>query len=192
MLMKMKVACVPAGRTSWDLQGRMAGSVEVPLSDHGVGDIEKLGDPLRHLAPRVVYGACTDPSKGSAAILADALGVRLRCRAELRELDMGIWQGLLIEEIVHKHPKAWRSWQRDPFRNTPAGAEDPQDTVRRVRSLVDMLDRKHAGDSVVLVAGRMLCRIVESVLSRRPPEARSAPCAHRAEPYVVVERVPVV
>lgn len=188
----MKVACVRPGRTAWDVQGRLAGSIDVPLSDQGVGDIEKLGDPLRRLAPCAVYAADMDPARGSAKILAHELGVPLRFRGELNELDMGIWQGLLIEDIIQKHPKAWRNWQHDPFRNTPPGAEAPQEVVRRVTSLADMLDRKHAGDNVVLVAGPLVSRIVESVLSRRSPDVRIAPRDRRAEPYVIVDRVPAV
>ena len=184
----MKVACVHPGRTAWDVQGRLAGSIDVPLSDQGAHDIEKLSDPLRELAPQAVYAADMEPSRGSARILADALGVRLRCRAELNELDMGVWQGLLIKDIAHKHPKAWRTWRHDPFRNTPPGAEDPWEVARRVRSLVEMLDRKHPGDNVILVAGPMVCRIAESVLTRRDFEGRISPSESPAGAYVIVER----
>jgi len=185
----MKVACVRPGRTAWDVQGRLAGAIEVPLTDEGADDVRKLADPLRELAPKAVYAADVDPAGESARILARALGLRPRYRAELSDPDMGVWQGLLIEDVEHRYPRAWRNWRQDPLRNPPPGADPLQEAVRRIRSFAEMLDRKHARDNVVLVAGPLICRIVESVLARRPLDGRIAPCNGRSEPYVVVDRV---
>ena len=184
----MKVVCVRSGRTAWDHEGRLAGNVEVPLCDEGAREIESLIDRVRAAMPRALFCAESDPARASARILGRALGLRCARRRELNEIDLGLWQGMLMDAIARKHPKAFREWQANPVDILPPGAEPIGDAAARVEPFVDALDRRHAGESVLVVAPPLLRRLLTSVLARRPFEDSMRSTPERDAPCFVIER----
>ena len=184
----MKVACVRPGRTAWDVEGRLAGSLDVPLSDEGASRIKSLASDLRSLSPVTVYCADSEPARASALILADALGVRCRCRPELDELNLGLWQGLLTENLARKHPKAFRRWQENPFDILPPGGEPVNHVLSRVRSFVGFLERRHPNSDVVVVAPVLLGSILAGVLARNTAKDLPPVLSSGYERCVVIER----
>lgn len=184
----MKVVCVRSGRTAWDEDGRLAGNVEVPLCDDGVREIEGLVDKVRAAAPQVLYCSEADPARASADILARALGLRCSRKRELNEIGLGLWQGMLMDAIAQKHPKAFREWRANPVDILPPGAEPIDGALTRVESFVDAMDRRHGDENVLVVVPPLLGRLLTSVLTSRPFEDSMRPVPECDAPCSVIER----
>ena len=78
----------------------------------------------------------------------------------LRNLDLGLWQGKLIDEVKQKQPKIYRRWQEHPETVCPPEGEMIADAMQRVRGAIDKLLRKLRSGTVVLVVSEPLARLV--------------------------------
>src|SRR5688572_29219178 len=86
------------GSTEWDEAGRLQGSVDLPLSAaarQGVNDqIGMLG--AAELA--VVLTGPDEASRETAEIVADQTGCSPKVVDDLREINLGLWEGMLVSE----------------------------------------------------------------------------------------------
>ncbi|MFI1801667.1 histidine phosphatase family protein [Streptomyces sp. NPDC020379] len=67
---------------------------------------------------------------------ADALGLDAEQAGDLRDLDVGRWQGRTLEEVSTAEPHAVATWLSDPLA-TPHGGESLSDLTARVGGWLD-------------------------------------------------------
>lgn len=153
-----------AGRTQWSDSGRIDSAAGVALSDAGVSAIHHLAEELAVADIRVVYASQMEADWQTAEIVADHCKAKACSRENLRELDFGLWQGLLAEEVKNRYGKAYRQWRESPETARPAGGEAPAEALERVLRQVKKIVKKHKDQNVVLVlqplvAGLLRCRL---------------------------------
>ncbi len=98
----------------------------------------------------------------TAAVIAKTLGLKARRIDRLRNLDLGLWQGKLIDEVKQKQPKIYRRWQEHPETVCPPEGEMIADAMQRVRNALEKVLRKPRSGAVVLVVSEPLARLVRS------------------------------
>jgi len=65
---------------------------------------------VQNLGIETIYcGPCQSACQ-TATALADALDLKLKKIDGLRNMDQGLWQGLLVEDVKRKQPKVFRQW----------------------------------------------------------------------------------
>lgn len=92
------------GQTEWNAEGRWQGQLDVPLSDEGRTQARALADHLSQSGFRAVYASDLMRAAETARILADATNAPLFLDARLRELNLGVFQGLTHAEIRARYP----------------------------------------------------------------------------------------
>ena len=105
---------VRAGTTEFERQGRVLGTLDVPLHSDADQEIEEI---IRHPNGQPIDAVYTSPGQSSietAERLCEAWGLRYKLVELLQNIDLGLWQGLLFEEVKHKQPKVFRQWQEHP------------------------------------------------------------------------------
>ena len=111
-----RVLLVRSGRNDWDVTGRVTGSSDLPLCDRGRADAHELGSVLGDERLSVVLSGPDEASVQTAQILA-GMGkpkAKVRVLDDLAEVDLGLWEGLLSEDLVDRYPKAYKAWTVDP------------------------------------------------------------------------------
>ena len=159
-----------AGRTEWSDAGRFESAVGVPLTEAGAAAVRAILEELAGRDITAVYSSDEQADCQTAQIAADVLGVKRHCRQELRDVDYGLWQGLLIEEVRRRYAKAYRQWREAPAEGRPPGGESFPEVQERIGRAVRKIARKHKGRSVVLVlkpipAALLNCRLTGQNLS---------------------------
>lgn len=131
------------GRTRWNAEGRIQGHTDVPLDEVGRDQARTLGKQLRGRGVRAI--ACSDlvRARETAAIVGSILGVPVALElAELRERQLGAFEGRLREECITRWPEHWAGWEGAPG-NTPPDGEDfaafQQRTMLAVRRATEQL-----------------------------------------------------
>jgi len=181
----MIVACIPPGDTSWKAQDRLQGDLDLPLTDQGALQVESWARTLARLQLHTGYYAPGQTAKQSAEILRRVLKLRTRQRKELRALNLGLWQGLLCEDLKRKHPKTFRQWLDKPFDVCPPEGEPVPDLVSRIESFIDFLRRKHQNESVVVVCQSIVGCILHGLLRETDLHCfLSDSCSRSPEPWV--------
>jgi broad specificity phosphatase PhoE len=131
---------------------RFQGTQDVPLSELGARQAEALGQALRSRRISAVYTSPLERARRTAEIAAAGLGLPLTAVHDLRELSLGDWEGLTVEEVSAQPGDPYARWVRDPVACLPPGAEPLSEVqVRVVRAMADIADAHANGQDVLVV-----------------------------------------
>ena len=143
--MPTTLVLVRHGETDWNRERRFQGHADMPLNDTGRLQARELADALRDEGLSAVYTSPLRRASETAAIVAGRLGLWAEELEALREIDVGDWQGLTVDEVKTRFPErvdvAWRSgW--------PNGETHEQLRSRVFPALLD-LEQRHADARVL-------------------------------------------
>lgn len=93
------------GRTEWNLDGRVQGQADVPLDSVGVAQAAAAAARLASLSPVRIVSSDLSRAAATAAPLSELAGVPVEYDPALREIDVGEWAGLTMEEVAAKYPE---------------------------------------------------------------------------------------
>lgn len=162
-----EIVLIRPGCTDYDDQERIQGALDVPLNDHGRAEVQRLVGELSGLGIEVVFAAPGQPSLATAEAIAGRLEVRFKKVGRLRNLDLGLWQGMPVDEVRKKQPKVYRQWQDRPRCICPPEGEMLGDAEDRVRAAMSRLVRRNRDAVVGLVVPEPLASLVAGVLVDR-------------------------
>ena len=161
----LRIVLVRPGSTDFDEQGRIKGTLDVPLSENGNSQVAQTVRELKALSVETVYCAPCQPAIETAEVIAEAIGEKVRRLERLHNVDQGLWQGKLIAEVRQNQPKVYRQWQEKPETICPPGGEMLLDAAQRVQSVMEKLLKKHRSGVVALVVPEPLASIVRRHLT---------------------------
>jgi alpha-ribazole phosphatase len=149
-----------------DLMGerRFVGQVDPPLSEKG---LEQARFWWRELASEEFDRICCSDlirSHQTAKIIAGDKRERIEIVPQLREIDLGAWDGLRMAEVQERFPLEWERRGEDLTGYRPPGGESFADLQDRAVPVFDELTVNSSGN--VLVVGHagvnrvILCHIL--------------------------------
>jgi len=100
--MSGSILLVRHGETEWNLQRRVQGRFDSPLTERGVAQAHAIGELVRRLPDAAVARIVASPlgrARRTAEIIAGHLGARLIIDDRLREISVGSWDGLTYRDI---------------------------------------------------------------------------------------------
>ena len=169
--MATTIVLVRHGETDWNREHRFQGHADTPLNAAGRRQAVELAELLRGERFAAVYTSPLRRAAETASIVAARLGLQALELEALREIDVGDWQGLTVEEVRTRYPEqlhdAWHSgW--------PNGESHADLDARVLPALLD-LGRRHEGARVLGVthAGPLRTALATSAgLSHEESRAR--------------------
>jgi broad specificity phosphatase PhoE len=105
-----QILIVRHGETDWNRDRRFQGHADPPLNDAGREQARALADELVGERIDFVYTSDLVRARETAEIVAARVGADVVVLSELREIDVGDWEGLTWPEIEERHPEGARSW----------------------------------------------------------------------------------
>lgn len=166
----LKLLLVRPGATEYDQQGRIQGTLDIPLCEDGRRQTEEALEGVVSAAPGVVYTSPCQAARQTGEMIAEAAskkgGAAVKCKVldKLSNLDHGLWQGMLVEEVRTKQPKVYRQWQDQPHRVCPPGGETLLDAEARVAGVLQKLLKKHKEGVVALVSPEPLASVIRHIV----------------------------
>jgi len=154
--------------TTWNLAGRYQGRRESALSSRGIRQGAVFADALAAVTPPVerVIASPLLRTRATALFVAERLNLPVETDDDLIEIEHGIWNGRLREEIAANDAELYRTWRERPAEVAFPDGEALTDVLarwqqfrRRFTATVPTLAVTH--DAVVRVA---LCDILERPL----------------------------
>ena len=151
---------IRSGVTDYDLQGRIRGTLDLPLSPEGVAAATKAGERLAADPPAAIYTSEAECAVETGRLIAAACGLKPRPLANLDNLDLGLWQGKLVDDIREKQPRLHRQWQDNPWAVAPPEGELLEQACERVETVLEKLFKRHPAGRVAVVVPQPLDAIV--------------------------------
>ncbi len=170
----VQIVLIRPGSTEYDLQGRIQGTLDIPLSEQGRGEVRELAVKLKSRSLSALYCAPGNAATETAQIIGDALGIKVKPLEALRNLNQGLWQGMLVDEVKLKQPKVYRQWQEQPENICPPDGEMVSEAQARIGEAVERLvkeaPRRFGRRRRVGAIGHPVCTPDHRRRARRPME----------------------
>src|SRR5262245_39657546 len=163
----VQIVLIRPGSTDYDEQGRIQGNLDIPLSEQGVREVQTATQDLRTLGITTVYSCPCQSACQTAETLAEALGAKFKKIDTLANIDHGLWQGMLVEDVKRKHPKVFRQWQEQPQTVCPPEGEMLADAQERVQAAIAKILKKNKQGTLALVVPEPLASVVHGLLSQK-------------------------
>ncbi|MBM97727.1 MAG: phosphoglycerate mutase [Planctomycetaceae bacterium] len=160
----VRVVLIRPGTTDYDEQGRIKGTLDIPLNDFGNNQTAQAADELSELDIEIVYSSPCQAAAETTAVLANSLGVKSKSVNRLQNLDHGLWQGKLIDEVKSTQRKVYKQWQEQPDTVCPPEGETLSSARQRVQTALEKILKKHKTGTIGMVIPGPLWSIVRSTL----------------------------
>lgn len=162
----LTILLIRSGATEFDAQGRIQGTLDVPLSDEGQHQARAAADQLVDESASVtaLYAGPCLAAQQTAEIVGDRLNLQHKTLKTLHNLNQGLWQGMQYDEVKSKLPKVYRQWLEKPETVCPPEGETLTAAADRARRAIAKLIKKHKSGVVGLVLSQPLACVMRSVL----------------------------
>ena len=147
----VQILLIRPGTTEYDQQGRVQGTLDIPLCEDGRQEVELLVDALRGQPIAAVYAGPSQSAVQTAEAVAQAFDLKVKTVDKLQNLDQGLWQGMLVADVKSKQPKVYRQWQEQPETVCPPQGETIGAAKLRVSAALTKLLKKHKADPMVAI-----------------------------------------
>jgi broad specificity phosphatase PhoE len=171
-----EVILVRPGYTDFDEQCRIQGLLDLPLNERGQRYVEELVEQLGGQKIDVVLTDPGEPARTTAESIGDALGVPVKDIADLRNLDLGLWQGLQLDDVRRKYPKLIKQWHEHPETICPPQGEPVCEAMSRIAQALKRPLRKYK--RLVIVAADPLATLIAGMIRGTKPEFTGPMCSH--------------
>lgn len=160
----MLLYLVRHGQSLSNAEGRIQGQLDVRLSPFGERQSLALAAAFRSLPIDAVYASPLARAMQTAAPIADALGLPVQTDDRLKEINAGVFQGVLWSEIEAHSPDLAAKWrEQDPDFVIPGG-ESRRMLGIRGRAALEAIRASEHRQVVVVSHGGVLAGALKALL----------------------------
>jgi len=159
-MQRTRIYLVRHGQIEGYQEKRYNGQINVPLTEFGKLQSEKVSASLADNVLEAVYSSDLDRSCYCARLIADGHGLVVAPEEALRELSFGEWEGRTWGELQEVYPHEWQKRLQDLTNYQVPGGESLQDAADRIRPVIRRIMQKHPNGDVAMVAHGGVNRIV--------------------------------
>lgn len=162
-----KILLIRPGATEFDEQGRITGTLDLPLSELGRQQAEKLSEESTDFEVAAIYSSPNLAAQQTAEIVAKPHGRKVKVKKAIRNIDHGLWQGKEIQELRTTQPKIAKQWEEHPETVTPPGGESVEESVPRVGKFLAKLQKRYKSGTIVIVVADPLAKVISGLLTNQ-------------------------
>jgi probable phosphoglycerate mutase len=145
--------------TDWNLEGRIQGRVDRPLTGEARARLDRLALPEPWDGARLVASPLARARETAERL---ARGRRVALDPRLAELCFGDWQGRLSAELLADQESGFVPMERWGWHRRPPGGESPADGLARLRPLLAELGRDGRRTLLVFHRGMIRAALAEA------------------------------
>ncbi|MCA9883250.1 MAG: histidine phosphatase family protein [Anaerolineae bacterium] len=140
------------GETDYNAERRIQGHLNVALNDRGHEQAKALAEHLTDLSIGSIYSSDLVRAYQTAEYIAERLSLPIITDERLREVNLGVFQGLTGDELRRSphHADAYAMWRSDET-YAPTGGESFQQLGDRTLASWQEISEASADDTVLIV-----------------------------------------
>ena len=150
---------------------RFSGQMDLPLDEVGYRQAASVARHiLNNYSVDAVYASDLCRAYDTVKPIADALNLPVHACPEFREVDVGLWQGMLIEDVSRQYPDNFALYRRKPGVVRFDGGESYSDMLSRVMPAIEKIAKKNDGKTVVIGTHGGVIRVLRAAWTNVPLE----------------------
>lgn len=143
------------GQTQWNVDKRICGRTDLPLTEVGLFQAEQLADHAAQCSIDVIIASPMLRAQQTAQAVSRRIGIEILTDNRLIEQDYGSYEGL------NRLTQAFVDNKRQFAMRCPGG-ESTMQLAYRVYSLIEEIRQKYKEKNVLLVCHGGICRVIRS------------------------------
>lgn len=157
-----RMVFVRHGQSLCNLEGRLQGQYDSPLSELGLRQAEACAEYLKDWRFDAAYSSDLSRAYVTAkTIAAKHAGLEVKQIPALREINFGKWQYMMLAEIADKYTEDYAAWKTGDCYTRPTGGECMAEVGKRACAAAWDIARKHAGGTVLVVSHNGAMRMLQ-------------------------------
>ncbi len=146
-----RIIAIRHGETEWNVDTRIQGHLDIPLSATGRWQAERLAQALSEDPIDVIYASDLTRAWETAQYVARTHGISVTAEEGLRERHFGDFEGKTFAEIEAALPDQSLRWRKRDPEFAPNGGETLIALRARVLEAATRLASLHPGEQIALV-----------------------------------------
>ncbi len=164
----------------------MQGRQDSPLSEQGVKQAEALSGRMRDFRIDVIYSSSSGRAYNTARIVRGDRDMKILKRNDIKEIDVGEWEGRKLTEIKKCEPERHRFFWEKPHLYESRDGETFFDIKKRAEPFVEEVVAKHPSKNILIVSHTTIIKTILSQFDGRPIEK------FWDEPYILPASLSIV
>lgn len=165
-----EIFLVRHGQTAWNVEGRFQGALDSPLTETGIAQVEAIGRRLAGLlahAPPIAMRVSPLGRTRQTGALLEGFHTYSETTFDprLREVTIGEWEGLTLEEMDAGWPSRFIGTTRDDWYFAAPGGEPYDAALARAREWID-----EVREPIVAVSHGLFGRLIRGAYLGLPRE----------------------
>ena len=146
-----RIVAIRHGETTWNVDTRIQGHLDIPLNATGRQQAARMARALQGEPIAAVYASDLTRAWETAGYLGRAQGLEVTAEEGLRERGFGDFEGRTFAEIEALLPDQSLRWRKREPDFAPQGGESLMALHRRVVEAAERLAARHRGELIALV-----------------------------------------
>lgn len=139
------------GQTEWNVESRMQGWADSPLTDLGMAAASQLGKRLEHVPLDAVYSSTSGRTIHTAQLIIGKRDLALIQKEDLREINVGEWQGKVSSDIERDYKEQLKTYYERPSQYKSTTGESFHMLKERVLRAIEEIAAAHPNGNVLIV-----------------------------------------
>ena len=139
---------------------RYNGHADVLLSERGTAMYHELKPRFTGAAISACYSSDLVRCRVGAEIFSGHFGIVPVFNPNLRELNIGVWEGMTWNDIIARYPEEWQARLDDLVNYRVPSGENLLDLQARAMPVIDEIIERHRGEEVLVVGHGGLNRMI--------------------------------
>jgi broad specificity phosphatase PhoE len=158
------------GQTEWNVQHRMQGHQDSPLTPLGVQQAEWLHRGIHGEQLDAIYASPSLRALRTAEIIRGDRSIPLQTAEAFMEIGMGVWEGCTSHELEEIHPDQYEYFWQDPAKFKVKDSETFAEVQGRALDRLTEIMQEHEGESVLIVTHTVVIKLLMAHFEGRPFE----------------------
>jgi len=139
------------GETKWNVQSRMQGWADSALTPSGIVAATQLGKRMQNIPIDTVYCSTSGRTIHTAQLIIGERDIPLFQKEDLREINVGEWQGMLSIDIERDYAEQLKTYYERPSQYKSASGENFHILKERILRAVEEIASAHPDGHVLIV-----------------------------------------
>ena len=140
-----RIIAIRHGETAWNVDTRIQGQLDIPLSANGRWQAERLAVALRGEPIEAIYASDLARAWETAQYVGQSQGLEVIAEIGLRERGFGDFEGKTFAEIAELLPEQSLRWRKRDPEFSPSGGESLVALLTRMQCSQTFSSFHHTG-----------------------------------------------
>lgn len=156
----LRLYIVRHGETEFNVQKRMQGRMDSPLSQRGIEHAKALGEHLKVIHFLKLYSSPSPRAYRTAELIKGDRELEIISEDRLREINLAHWEGKTKMELEKLYPEEYHVFWNEPHRYKPMEGDSFQQVQDRAIEFLNMLAAQNPEGNILIVTHSVVIKTI--------------------------------